>query len=83
MNTFISATDLKKNVSEILNKVRYGKKVAIIERFGKPVAKIVPFDDSTKTEKNLTDKIKNYFGVLPDFPEVASKRYFKRRRVSL
>lgn len=67
--TTVNATDLKKNISEILNMVYYEKRVAIVERHGKPLVKIVPIIK----EAHLDD----YFGALPDFPKVG-KRGVKR-----
>lgn len=60
----VSATKLKQYISSILNDVSYGKKVAVIERHGKPVAKIIPIENE---ETNHTD-----------FPDLKKKRKFKK-----
>lgn len=77
----ISATDLKRDTSEILNSVIYGGSEATIERFGEPVARIVPISKGIK--KDLKDKIKLYFGSLPDFPKVRKDRFFRNRVIRL
>ena len=77
----ISATDLKRDTSEILNSVIFGNNEAIIERFGEPVAKIVPIAKVIK--KDLKDRIKLYFGSLPDFPKVHKDRFFRNKTIKL
>jgi prevent-host-death family protein len=46
--TFISSTDLKNKTAEILNLVSFGGVEAIIERHGRPLAKILPFNEEEK-----------------------------------
>lgn len=76
---YISASELKERISEVLNSVHFEKKVAIIERYGKPVAKIVPFD----TKKNVSSLVDKYFGILPDFPDVTKDRKSRKNPISL
>jgi len=84
MNTLnISSSDLKKNVAEILNDVYFGKKTAVINRYGKPVAKIIPIDGYTAKSKNIHSILDKYFGILPDFPDVAKERSFRKRSIRL
>jgi antitoxin (DNA-binding transcriptional repressor) of toxin-antitoxin stability system len=79
----VSSSDLKKNVAEILNDVYFGKKTAVINRYGKAVAKIVPIDGSDYRRKNIKSVLDKYFGALPDFPMVSKQRNFKKRSVNL
>ena len=76
----ISATTLKKNVSNVLNDVYFNKKTAVIKRYGEIIAKIVPVDKEKRDIPSLLDK---YFGALPDFPDVPKKRSFKKRSINL
>ena len=76
----ISASELKNNVSNILNDVYFNKKTAVIKRYGEAIAKIVPVDKEEKDTGSILDK---YFGVLPDFPYISKKRNFKKREVKL
>lgn len=62
--------------------VAYGEVIAIIERYGEPLVKIVPVAPSEKgidIEKNL----KKYFGAIPNFPDISKKRHFRKRTVDL
>ena len=46
--------EIKANFSQILEEVRYGKRVGILYgRKKKPVAMIVPFDEEKKTERKI------------------------------
>ena len=78
----VSASELKKNVAEILNSVYFDNKIALIKRYGKAVAKIVPVDKKDKGE-NSSFLLNKYFGVLPDFPDVSKERTFRKRSVKL
>lgn len=80
MTTVISATELKNRVSEVLNEVTFMGNVAVIERYGKPIAKIIPVEDNVKRNKEEIRKALNTtFGSLPDFPDVTE---FRRSRKS-
>lgn len=78
MINYISATELKNKVAEVLNKVYFGGDVTIIERFGKPIAKIVPVDEKKENKANLTEALKETFGSMSEFPEVT--KYRKSRK---
>jgi prevent-host-death family protein len=52
INQTISVAEAKKNLSELLGKVAYGKKQITITKRGKPMARLVPADS---TEKSLAD----------------------------
>lgn len=81
-NVYLSSTELKRKTAEILNMVAYGEKVAVIERYGEPVVKITPIASFGKRGK-LEDKLKKYFGILPNFPSVSKCRSFRKRNVEL
>ncbi len=81
MHTFnISASELKNNVSNILNDVYFNKKTAVIKRYGEVIARIVPAEKENKDIKTVLDK---YFGVLPGFPNIAKGRTFRKRNIKL
>ncbi|OGK15890.1 hypothetical protein A2690_04520 [Candidatus Roizmanbacteria bacterium RIFCSPHIGHO2_01_FULL_39_12b] len=77
----VSATDLKNNVSDILNTVYFEKTTAVIERHGKPIAFIIPAGKPDK--EKIAKALKETFGLVPDFPNVVSKRYLRKRDVRL
>jgi prevent-host-death family protein len=52
INQTISVAEAKKNLSEILGKVAFGKKQILITKRGRPMACLVPADS---IEKNLAD----------------------------
>lgn len=81
--TYIDATVLKNNVSEILNSVYYEKKIAIVKRYGKTIAKIIPYSADDKTKKNISLLLDKYYGALPDFPDVTSLRISRKKSVTL
>ena len=70
MTTVISASELKNKVSEVLNEVAFKGNVTVIERYGKPIAKIVP-------TANLDKVLDKYFGALPNFPDVTRIKNLK------
>lgn len=75
----ISASDLKRNISEVLNKVYFNKDIAVVERHGKPIAEITPIEASVGKKAPVT----TYFGALPELPEVRKERKFSRKIVDL
>lgn len=79
----ISASELKNNVSKVLNDVYFDKKTALIKRYGKTVAKIIPVYKEETKSKNIRSLLNKYFGILPDFPDVSKTRSFRKRSVNL
>ena len=79
---YVSSSELKNNVAEILNSVYFGRKIAVIKRYGKIVAKIVPADKEEKV-KNTSSLLDKYFGILPDFPDISRARTFRKRKIKL
>lgn len=77
----IPASDLKNKTARVLNQVAYGQATVIVERFGRPVAKIVPV--LGKETDLMARELNKTFGKIPDFPNVRSERKFTRKAVSL
>lgn len=78
MNTFtVTATDLRKNAADILNRVYYEKKIALVERAGKVIVRMHP-DYPDKPKESLLDVWSRYAGSIPDFPDVKKFRRNKR-----
>ena len=82
-NIPVSASELKRNAARILNEVYFGRKIAIIERHGKAIAKLIPFETDNTKPKNTTSILDKYFGALPDFPNVVEQRSFRKRSIKL
>lgn len=78
----ISATKLKNNISYILNEIHYKGNAAVIERYGRPIAKIVPINGE-KTVTSLKKVLNESFGMLPDFPDVTKKRRSRKKTIRL
>lgn len=79
----ISSSELKRNVADILNDVYFGKKIAVIKRYGRIVAKIIPADEKEEKTKSIPPLLNKYFGILPDFPNVPKERNFRKRSIKL
>ncbi|MDP1722193.1 MAG: hypothetical protein Q8L37_03210 [Candidatus Gottesmanbacteria bacterium] len=78
MNTFtVTATDLRKNAADILNRVYYEKKIALIERAGKVIVRMHPSNTDAPHESFL-DVWNRSAGSMPDFPDVKKFRRDKR-----
>lgn len=83
MSNTISATELKNKAADVLNHVVFTKSETIIERYGKPIAKIVPVEGHTMRAINIKKAIDATFGSLPDFPEVTKFRRSRKKKFSL
>lgn len=86
MNTsFISATDLKKNISDVLNRVYYEKQITIVKRHDIPIAKIIPVE-KTEARKDLAAILDKYYGIWKNEPWAKNigrkSRRFRKRTVS-
>lgn len=77
----VTSTDLKTNTARILNSVTFGDSVIIIERHGKPVAKITPYSEPKKLD--IASKASRYFGAIPDFAASTNTRHFRGKKISL
>lgn len=87
MNTTnVSATDLKHNISDILNRVYYEKIEAIISRHNIPIARISPITNAQKPV-SFASSINKYFGIwkAEKWANCIGKknRYFRKRELSL
>lgn len=79
MNTFtVTATELRKNAADILNRVYYEKKIALVDRHGTVIARLIP-EVSDKRKETLTEVWNRFGGIMPDFPDVTKFRRNKRR----
>ena len=47
MEHTIRATDLARNLGDVLSRVRYRRDSFVVRRNGKPVARVVPIEDET------------------------------------
>lgn len=81
--TYIDATTLKNNVAEILNSVYYEKKVAVVKKYGKKIAKIIPYPEENEAKKNTSSLLDKYYGALLDFPDVTSFRKSRKKSIAL
>lgn len=63
MTKTISAYKLRTNLGEILNEVYYRGLEVVIERKGKPLARIVKFQDNEKKPK-INEPLFELFGLL-------------------
>jgi prevent-host-death family protein len=82
MNTFIvPATKLKAKVSDVLDDVYFRREIAIVERYGKRIAKIVPYEEREAVKKKEDARAfwKKFYGIFPDFPDVTKDRYSRDR----
>lgn len=78
MNTFtVTATELRKNAADILNRIYYEKKTALVERAGKVIIRMTPENADTPKE-SLLEIWNRYAGSIPDFPDVKKFRRNKR-----
>lgn len=78
----VSATELKNNVASILNDVYFNGKVAVVERYGKPLVEINPVE-ANERRKDIKAALDATFGILPDFPDVTKFRRSSRKKFSL
>ena len=80
MTTVISATELKNKVSEVLNEVAFRGNIAVVERYGKPIAKIVPVREVTRSKEEIKRVLDETFSSIPDFPDITKDRYFRKKK---
>ncbi len=77
---YISSSDLKNNISFVLHDAYHKDVVTIVEKYGKPIAKVIPYKSSEKNKKKDFNK---YFGAIPDFPDVVKDRVSSKKIKSL
>lgn len=85
MTTVISATELKNKVSEVLNNVYFTGNETVIEKYGRPIVKIIPINNKAKkmSKEDVKRVLEETFGILPDFPDVTKFRRSRRKTFSL
>lgn len=81
MTTVISATELKNRVSEVLNNVYFTGNETVIEKYGKPIVKIIPVKEHKRSREEIRRALDATFGSLPDFPDVTKFRRSGRRKI--
>lgn len=72
-NVKITATELKNNLSDILNKVIYEDVQYSVYRHGKEVVTLIKPDPKEKL-KEIREGLKKYKGSMPNFPDVKKYR---------
>ena len=82
MTTVISATELKNKVSEVLNNVYFTGNETVIEKYGKPIVKIIPVKEVKRSREEIRKVLDATFGSIPDFPDVRGSRYFRKRKTA-
>jgi prevent-host-death family protein len=67
---YVTATELKNNTSEIINRMYYGNEVIGLEKHGKEIGRIVPVNTDNKYTREQVDilkkALKKYAGSMPD-----------------
>lgn len=81
MTTVISATELKNKVSEVLNNVYFTGNETVIEKYGRPIVKIIPVREIKRSREEIRKVLEATFGSLPDFPDVTKFRRSGRRKI--
>jgi len=82
MTTVISATELKNKVSEVLNNVYFTGNETVIEKYGRPIVKIISVREVKRSREEIRKVLDATFGSIPDFPDVRSSRYFRKRKIA-
>ena len=72
MTSTISASEARNNFSEIINRVQYKGESIIIEKQGKPVAKIVAMAETTEEKKQFNP---------PVFAMGGAKSHYSRKEI--
>ena len=81
MNTFtVTATEFKNNSADIINRVYYEKKTALIERHGKIMARLTPEEPKKETFNEIWNR---YAGSIPGIPDVKKFRTSNSHRFKL
>lgn len=83
MTNIVSMTELKNNAASILNEVYFHGKVTLVERYGKPIAEIVPTNKSARDKVDIKKALELTFGSLPDFPDVTKERISRKETIKL
>ena len=76
MSTTVSALIARRNFGELINQVLYKREEILIERKGKPVAKIVPVQESTSASRDIL----SYAGIWKTKDVTSMKNAIRRVR---
>jgi prevent-host-death family protein len=76
----VSAYQARTNLGELLNLVYYKGIEVVVEKMGKPVAKIVSLKKAATKEKDLEVKIKRLAGVWDNKDGETISKYTKKFR---
>ncbi|MBI5614385.1 hypothetical protein HY947_05650 [Candidatus Gottesmanbacteria bacterium] len=83
MDTFtVTATELKNNPSEIINRVHYEKQTAFIKRYGKIIARMTP-EINDKPKESFNEIWDRYAGAIPGISDVKKFRTLNTHRFKL
>lgn len=72
METTIDVTTARRQLGTLLDKVYYKKERVIIERKGKPLAKIVPFEETDIENRQLSSQQKELLEELHSLPAIST-----------
>lgn len=70
MEHTIRATDLARNLGDVLSRVRYRRDSLVVWRNGKPVARVVPIEDGTE-DATLGEALSTWCDGAESDPAVA------------
>ena len=83
MTKIVSAADARKDFANLLNLVAFNGARIVVERYGEPVAEIVPTIKETKTKKDWEKIVRGYAGMWKDYDWAKDigrpSRYFRDR----
>lgn len=70
MEHTIRATDLARNLGDVLSRVRYRRDSFVVRRYGRPVARVVPIEDETEGA-TVGEALSNWCGGAESDPAFA------------
>ena len=70
MATSVTATELARKLGDLLSRVRYRHESFVVERHGKPIARVLPAEDRPQTA--LADALAAWCAAGPADPAFAS-----------
>ena len=71
MEHTIRATDLARNLGDVLSTVRYRRDSFVVRRYGRPVARVVPIEDETEGA-TVGEALSNWCGGAESDPAFAT-----------
>ena len=70
MTTLVTATELARKLGDLLSRVRYRHESFVVERNGKPIARVVPAED--RPQAALADVLAAWSAAAPADPAFAA-----------